>query len=90
MSRTDDGLWELIGITSYGKGCGRLNELGVYTRVSMYRNWIDLTRRNLDDYSRRLVNQPSNVFISSACEYSTDYFIPVSLIFMRINQIWFY
>ncbi|UJR32136.1 hypothetical protein I4U23_019604 [Adineta vaga] len=36
MTRTVDDLWEIVGITSYGKGCGRLNEFGVYTRVNIH------------------------------------------------------
>jgi secreted trypsin-like serine protease len=34
--------WYLIGITSYGKKCGKLT--GVYTRVSAYYDWI---RKNI-------------------------------------------
>ena len=75
MSRTDDGLWELVGMTSYGKGCGRVNELGVYTRVSMYRNWIDMNIQNLVDDSVRKFNQPKNVFFNSASQYSSAYCI---------------
>lgn len=32
--------WMLAGITSYGKGCGLRDYAGVYTRASVYRNWI--------------------------------------------------
>ena len=31
------GNWTVIGLTSFGKGCG---DGGVYTRVSNYYNWI--------------------------------------------------
>jgi secreted trypsin-like serine protease len=34
---TTDERWYLIGITSYGFGCGNN---GVYTRVSSFYNWI--------------------------------------------------
>lgn len=92
MSRTDDGLWEIVGMTSYGKGCGRVNELGVYTRVSMYRNWIDLNMKQLDGYSVRTLNKPNNVFFNSAFQYSNGYWMIrlVCLLFIRRNQILFY
>ena len=34
------GQWLLVGITSYGTGCGLANYPGVYTRVASYRAWI--------------------------------------------------
>ena len=33
-------LWVLVGITSYGRGCGLQNSAGVYTRLSRYIEWI--------------------------------------------------
>jgi secreted trypsin-like serine protease len=44
--------WVLVGIVSYGAGCGDKDYAGVYTRVSMYSSWI-----------RSLVNE-SSVFVS--------------------------
>ena len=32
-----------VGITSWGIGCGRSNQYGVYTRVSQFTGWIDDT-----------------------------------------------
>ncbi len=33
--------WELVGIVSYGTGCGQTMLPGVYTRVSAYLDWIN-------------------------------------------------
>ena len=32
--------WMIVGITSYGRGCGESIHAGIYTRVSMYFDWI--------------------------------------------------
>jgi hypothetical protein len=37
VKNNTDERWYLIGITSYGFGCGNN---GVYTRVSSFYNWI--------------------------------------------------
>jgi secreted trypsin-like serine protease len=87
MIQTSDDLWEIIGVTSYGKGCGRLNELGVYTRVSMYRNWIDMMISNLDDDSSRLYNKPDNFFFNSACHSSKNVFLLFYLLVIGINKL---
>lgn len=34
-------LFQVLGITSFGKGCAFFNTPGVYTRVSHYLNWIE-------------------------------------------------
>uniref|UniRef100_A0A8D8E290 Serine protease snake n=2 Tax=Culex pipiens TaxID=7175 RepID=A0A8D8E290_CULPI len=34
-------LYYLIGITSFGKGCGAPGTAGVYTRVAAYLEWIE-------------------------------------------------
>ncbi|XP_030829644.1 uncharacterized protein LOC579807 isoform X2 [Strongylocentrotus purpuratus] len=37
----DDGRWHLVGITSYGTGCGDPGFPGVYTRVSSFLDFIE-------------------------------------------------
>ncbi|XP_055376731.1 serine protease nudel [Condylostylus longicornis] len=32
--------WYLAGVVSHGQGCARAGEPGVYTRISLYKNWI--------------------------------------------------
>jgi len=32
--------WFLVGITSYGNGCARINYPGIYTKVSSFAYWI--------------------------------------------------
>ncbi|UJR34760.1 hypothetical protein I4U23_027538 [Adineta vaga] len=38
--RSDQKVWELVGITSHGVGCAERSYAGVYTRVAAYLDWI--------------------------------------------------
>jgi secreted trypsin-like serine protease len=33
--------FQLIGIISFGTGCGLENHAGIYTRISAYLDWIE-------------------------------------------------
>jgi secreted trypsin-like serine protease len=33
--------WYIAGVISYGNGCGRAEYPGVYTRVSVFMDWIE-------------------------------------------------
>jgi len=50
MLENSDSRWEVIGITSFGKSCGKPNTPGIYTRVATYnsfiRSTIGLSRHN--------------------------------------------
>ncbi|XP_028450431.1 enteropeptidase [Perca flavescens] len=54
----EDGYWTLIGVTSFGKGCGRPLKPGVYARVSAFSTWISQTRRNQTKPDQYLLNTP--------------------------------
>ncbi|XP_068136697.1 vitamin K-dependent protein C isoform X2 [Hyperolius riggenbachi] len=40
--------WFLVGLVSWGEGCGRLDNFGVYTRVHHYLDWIALVMANYE------------------------------------------
>ncbi|XP_070533270.1 chymotrypsinogen B-like isoform X2 [Ptychodera flava] len=40
-----DGNWTLVGVTSWGRGCGRPQSPTVYTNVTLFMDWIQTTVR---------------------------------------------
>ncbi|XP_076843148.1 enteropeptidase-like [Brachyhypopomus gauderio] len=41
----EDDHWVLVGVTSFGRGCGRPQRPGVYVNVSQFTDWVVETRR---------------------------------------------
>uniref|UniRef100_A0A672G0H2 Vitamin K-dependent protein C n=2 Tax=Salarias fasciatus TaxID=181472 RepID=A0A672G0H2_SALFA len=40
--------WFLVGLVSWGDGCGKADKLGIYTKVSNYNDWINTVREQWD------------------------------------------
>ncbi|XP_005397669.1 PREDICTED: vitamin K-dependent protein C isoform X2 [Chinchilla lanigera] len=48
MVASFQGTWFLVGLVSWGEGCGLPNNYGVYTKVSRYLDWIHSHIRDKD------------------------------------------
>lgn len=48
--------WFLLGLVSWGEGCGKVDKLGIYTKVSNYNDWIARLR---EEWDRRPQEPPS-------------------------------
>lgn len=56
-----NGRWEIVGITSYGSGCGLPDYPGVYTRITSYRSWISCFVLNDTSCIRTVASIPNLV-----------------------------
>ncbi|KAM5165120.1 vitamin K-dependent protein C [Mantella aurantiaca] len=54
MVTTFGDTWFLIGLVSWGEGCGRLDNFGIYTKVHLYLNWISQTIANYEAEVKKL------------------------------------
>jgi secreted trypsin-like serine protease len=66
--------WEQVGIVSFGTGCANENNPGVYTRLSVYHDWIMATISEPDlttSISSTSTMTPTTVTTSSTSSTST-------------------
>ncbi|CAI9616659.1 unnamed protein product, partial [Staurois parvus] len=52
------GTWFLVGLVSWGEGCGRLDNFGVYTKVHYYLDWISQTMANYETEVKKVKQNP--------------------------------
>ncbi|UJR14619.1 hypothetical protein I4U23_001613 [Adineta vaga] len=82
--------WQIIGITSYGEGCARAHKPGVYTRISVYRDWINETiSRNTNDDETQLFNMANNIDMNNDLEiwWDTNFYNHAGLYFISIFHL---
>uniref|UniRef100_A0A8D3CL81 Enteropeptidase n=1 Tax=Scophthalmus maximus TaxID=52904 RepID=A0A8D3CL81_SCOMX len=70
-----DGHWTLIGVTSFGIGCGQPGRPGVYARVSAFSSWIAQTRRSEARRQRELPAAAGAEFKKTDFKSDTFYFL---------------
>ncbi|GIX80945.1 uncharacterized protein CEXT_335061 [Caerostris extrusa] len=71
--------WSLIGLASWGEGCGTTKFPGVYTRVSHFMEWI--LKETMDSMTCDAFNEPilyPNLKGNSTIDIAKANFIPQS------------
>lgn len=41
VCKSSDGSFELAGVVSWGRGCARANQYGVYSDMQVLRGWVE-------------------------------------------------
>ncbi|KAF7254196.1 Vitamin K-dependent protein C [Varanus komodoensis] len=54
--------WFLIGLVSWGEGCGKLDNYGIYTKVSSYLDWIE-EKMKQEENAQNLNRNPKHFIV---------------------------
>ncbi len=87
MKFTSSKQWVVAGVTSFGKGCGRAEYSGVYSRVAVYSDWINTTVNAHDEFIDPVLTARDIIFTDDlTTNICSCYFLaPVLYIAITIN-----